>query len=102
MEAIGLMVGKRFLLLACSSVARRTTLGHVEDVAALDLKKVAIAENPTSYALWELLVKIEWIVVTLGHIWSQQLCLACFALRLPKTIRTSLWLSPICLVKECH
>ena len=38
MEAIGLMVGKRFLPLAHSSVARRMTLGRAEDVAALNLK----------------------------------------------------------------
>ena len=50
MEAIGLMAGKCFLPLACSSVARRTTLGRVEGVTALDLKKAAIAENLTSYA----------------------------------------------------
>jgi hypothetical protein len=51
MEAIGLMADKRFLPLACSSVAQRTTLGRVEGVTALDLKKVVIAENLTSYAL---------------------------------------------------
>jgi hypothetical protein len=38
MEAIDLMAGKRFLPLAYSSVARRTTLGRAEDVAALNLK----------------------------------------------------------------
>lgn len=38
MEAIGLMVGKRFLPLAYSPVARRMTLGRVEGVAALNLK----------------------------------------------------------------
>jgi hypothetical protein len=51
MEVIGLIVGKRFLPLAYSSVARRTTLGRVEVVPALDLKKVVIAENLTSHAL---------------------------------------------------
>ena len=36
--------------LACSSVARRATLGRVEGVTALGLEKVVIAENLTSYA----------------------------------------------------
>jgi hypothetical protein len=51
MEAIGLMVGKRFLPLAYSSVARKMTLGRAKDVAELDLKKAAIAENLTCHAL---------------------------------------------------
>jgi hypothetical protein len=38
MGAIGLTVGKRFLPLACSSVARMMTLGRAEDVAVLNLK----------------------------------------------------------------
>jgi hypothetical protein len=51
MEAIGLRAGKCFPPpLACSSVARRATLGRVEGVTELGLKKVVVAENLTSYA----------------------------------------------------